>query len=124
MENADPKFVRPLFIARSSFRVLPIEISVPSLSHENRVVITGIGLYTSIGRSREAVWQAVQRGESGVRRLTGIAGIPDGLLLGTTADVEAEFAERTGRDLKAVRATLFDFQIRNGAYEPVVLAQE
>jgi len=40
------------------------------------------------------------------------------------ADVEAEFAERTGRDLKGVRATLFDFQLQNGKYEPVVLAQE
>jgi 3-oxoacyl-(acyl-carrier-protein) synthase len=54
-------------------------------------VITGVGLFTSIGRSREAVWQAVQRGDCGVGRLTGIPGIPDGLLLGATADVDAEF---------------------------------
>jgi 3-oxoacyl-(acyl-carrier-protein) synthase len=54
-------------------------------------VITGIGLFTSIGHSREAVWQAIQRGESGVGRLTGIAGIPDGLLLGATVDIDTEF---------------------------------
>lgn len=61
-----------------------------SPSPENRVVITGIGLFTSIGRSREAVWQAVQRGESGVTRLTGIPGIPDGLLLAATVDIDGE----------------------------------
>jgi len=73
-------------------RGAPIERSVhSSLSHENRVVITGIGLVASVGQSREAVWQAVQRGECGVRRLTGLPGIPDGLLLGATVDVEGEF---------------------------------
>jgi 3-oxoacyl-(acyl-carrier-protein) synthase len=56
-----------------------------------RVVITGIGVITSIGRTREQVWQAIQRGESGVRRLAGIPGIPDTLMLGATADVEGEF---------------------------------
>jgi 3-oxoacyl-(acyl-carrier-protein) synthase len=61
------------------------------LSHDNRVVITGIGLIASIGRNREAVWQAVQRGECGVQRLSGLSGIPDGLLLGATVDVEGDF---------------------------------
>jgi 3-oxoacyl-(acyl-carrier-protein) synthase len=63
---------------------------VHSSPHDIRVVITGIGLITSIGRSREAVWQAMQRGESGVRRLTGIPGIQDGLLLGAPVDLETE----------------------------------
>jgi 3-oxoacyl-(acyl-carrier-protein) synthase len=54
-------------------------------------VITGIGLIASIGRSREAVWRAVQRGECGVRRLTGLPGIPDGLLLGATVGIDGEF---------------------------------
>jgi 3-oxoacyl-[acyl-carrier-protein] synthase II len=62
-----------------------------ALSPENRVVITGIGLMASIGRRREAVWQAIQRGECGARRLTGLPGIPDGLLLGATVDVPGEF---------------------------------
>ena len=55
------------------------------------MVITGIGVVTSIGHSREAVWQAIQRGECGVRRLTGVPCIPDGLMLGATVDVEGEF---------------------------------
>ncbi len=60
-------------------------------SNDRRVVITGIGVITSIGHSREAVWQAMQRGECGVRKLTGIPSIPDGLMLGATADIECEF---------------------------------
>jgi 3-oxoacyl-(acyl-carrier-protein) synthase len=60
-------------------------------SHDDRVVITGIGVITSIGRDREAVWQAIQRGACGVRRLTGMPGIPDGMLLGATVDLEGEF---------------------------------
>ena len=58
-------------------------------SPDDRVVITGIGLITSIGHGREAVWQAIQRGECGVRRLTGVPGIPDGMLLGATVTSRA-----------------------------------
>jgi 3-oxoacyl-(acyl-carrier-protein) synthase len=54
-------------------------------------VITGIGLITSIGRSREAVWQAIQRGQCGVGRIAGVPSIPDGLMLAAMADVEGEF---------------------------------
>lgn len=60
-------------------------------SNDRRVVITGIGVITSIGHSRETVWQAIQRGECGIRRLTGVPSIPDGMMLGATADVEGEF---------------------------------
>jgi 3-oxoacyl-(acyl-carrier-protein) synthase len=69
---------------------MPNVTSVHSLSRTPRVVITGIGLFTAIGGSREAVWQAMQRGESGVGRLTGVPGIPDGLLLGATVDIDTE----------------------------------
>jgi 3-oxoacyl-(acyl-carrier-protein) synthase len=55
------------------------------------VVITGIGLVTAIGHSRESVWQAIQRGDCGVTRLAGVPGIPDGLMLGATVDVDGEF---------------------------------
>jgi 3-oxoacyl-(acyl-carrier-protein) synthase len=58
---------------------------------DDRVVITGIGIVTSLGHDRESVWRAVQVGASGIRRLTGVPGIPDGLLLGATVDVEREF---------------------------------
>lgn len=60
-------------------------------SNDDRIVITGIGLVTSIGHSRESVWQAMQRGECGVRRLTNVPAIPDGMLLAASVDVEGEF---------------------------------
>jgi 3-oxoacyl-[acyl-carrier-protein] synthase II len=34
-----------------------------------RVVITGMGCVTPIGIGREAFWQGLQRGDSGVRRI-------------------------------------------------------
>jgi 3-oxoacyl-(acyl-carrier-protein) synthase len=60
-------------------------------SLEDRVVITGIGIVTATGRGREAAWQAVQAGVSGVQRLHGLTGIPDGLLLGATVDIDGDF---------------------------------
>jgi 3-oxoacyl-(acyl-carrier-protein) synthase len=64
---------------------------IVSLSNEDRVVITGIGVVASIGSGREAVWQAIQRGVCGVRRLTGLPGIPDGMMLAATVDVTGDF---------------------------------
>jgi 3-oxoacyl-(acyl-carrier-protein) synthase len=58
---------------------------------DDRIVITGIGMMTAVGGDREAVWRAMQLGTSGIGRLTGVAGIPDGLLLGATVDVETDF---------------------------------
>ncbi|HEX4129040.1 MAG TPA: beta-ketoacyl-[acyl-carrier-protein] synthase family protein [Pirellulales bacterium] len=55
------------------------------------VVITGIGLITSLGAGRESVWSAIRQGRSGVRRLDGLQGIPDGLILGAPVDVPLEF---------------------------------
>jgi 3-oxoacyl-[acyl-carrier-protein] synthase II len=40
-----------------------------SLMRPRRVVITGMGCVTPIGIGREAFWNALQRGESGVRRI-------------------------------------------------------
>lgn len=62
-----------------------------AISHESRVVITGIGVVTSLGRGRESVWQSIQRGQSNVRRLFGLPGIPDGMLLGAVVDEPGEF---------------------------------
>jgi 3-oxoacyl-(acyl-carrier-protein) synthase len=60
-------------------------------ANDDRVVITGIGLVTAIGNSRESVWKAIQRGDCGIQRLTNVPGIPDGLMLGATVDIEGEF---------------------------------
>ena len=61
-----------------------------SKSDRHRVVITGIGMITSVGNDRESVWRSVRHGVSGVKRLTGIPHIPDNLLLGATVDIEPE----------------------------------
>ncbi len=53
---------------------------------DNRVVITGIGMITSLGGDRESTWKAVKAGKSGVGRLEGVPGIPDGLMLAATID--------------------------------------
>ena len=53
-------------------------------------MITGIGLIASVGDDRESVWQAVREGRSAARRLEGLPGIPDGLLLGAPVDIEPE----------------------------------
>jgi 3-oxoacyl-(acyl-carrier-protein) synthase len=58
---------------------------------DDRIVITGIGMITAVGGDREASWRSVQAGRSGIGRLSGIAGIPDGMLLGATVDLPTEF---------------------------------
>jgi 3-oxoacyl-(acyl-carrier-protein) synthase len=58
---------------------------------DDRIVITGIGIMTAVGRDRETSWRAVQRGKSGIGRLSGIPGIPDRMLLGATVDVEGDY---------------------------------
>jgi 3-oxoacyl-(acyl-carrier-protein) synthase len=55
------------------------------------VVITGIGLITSVGDEREGVWRAIRAGASGVRNLDGLMGIPVGLLQGAPADIAPEY---------------------------------
>ncbi len=54
------------------------------------VVITGIGMITSVGDDRESVWQAVCNGQRGVRALNGVRGIPDGLLIGAPVDYQVD----------------------------------
>ncbi|MCE9555024.1 MAG: beta-ketoacyl-[acyl-carrier-protein] synthase family protein [Planctomycetes bacterium] len=50
--------------------------------YQEPIVVTGIGMITSVGPDRESTWRAVRQGVSGVRRVVGLEGIPDGLLLG------------------------------------------
>ncbi len=51
------------------------------------IVITGIGLIASVGNDREAVWRAVQRGESSFGYLRGLRGIPDDEIVAATVDL-------------------------------------
>lgn len=50
------------------------------------VVITGIGLITSVGKDRESVWRALRQGKSGVQRLYGLRGFGDEDLICAPAD--------------------------------------
>jgi 3-oxoacyl-(acyl-carrier-protein) synthase len=52
----------------------------------DRVVITGVGMVTSVGEDRESSWRGVKRGKNGVRSLCDIPGLPDGLLLAATVE--------------------------------------
>ena len=66
-------------------------------SHEP-IVITGVGLVTSLGQDRESVWQSIQAGRSNVRPLEGLPGIPDGQMFGATVDI----AEQAPGQLKVI----------------------
>lgn len=59
-------------------------------SQHDPVVITGIGLMASVGDDRESVWRGVREGRSAMRRLTGLPGIPDGMLIGAPVEIELE----------------------------------
>src|SRR5688500_15784108 len=63
----------------------------PQADQPEPVVITGIGMITSLGDDRETVWRNVCRGRSGVRKLDGLEHIPDGLLVGAPVDIEPEY---------------------------------
>ncbi len=54
------------------------------------VVITGIGMITSVGDDRESVWRAVREGTSGVRLLEGLEGMPDFLRIGAPVLIAPE----------------------------------
>jgi|688.fasta_scaffold01020_35 3-oxoacyl-[acyl-carrier-protein] synthase II len=62
-----------------------------------RVAVTGVGMVCSVGRNREEVWRALQRGEQGVKLRRNIAGI-SGLDLPVAGcdwiDLEAPTPER------------------------------
>jgi 3-oxoacyl-(acyl-carrier-protein) synthase len=93
-----------LFCSRPQGTLFLRWIVRPTLSLEDRVVITGIGIVTATGHGREAAWQAMQSGVSGVRRLHGLPGIPDGLLLGATVEIDGDFPGQL-KNLPLCRAT-------------------
>ncbi len=65
-----------------------------AIGHRNEfepIVITGIGLVTALGSDRESTWQAIREGRTNVKRLRGIPGITDDMVLGATVDVPLDF---------------------------------
>jgi 3-oxoacyl-(acyl-carrier-protein) synthase len=76
-----------------------LRIHVPDRTETlDRVVITGIGMITSVGLNRESTWRAVARGESGVRRVRPEDGVPSHL--GIAAVVRS--TPRIPRQLKVI----------------------
>ena len=64
-----------------------LQLNLPARSSRDEpVVMTGIGMITSVGSDRESSWAAVRSGTSGVRRLCGEAGFPEHLRLGAVVD--------------------------------------
>jgi 3-oxoacyl-(acyl-carrier-protein) synthase len=68
------------------------------------IVITGVGMTASVGRDRESVWHAVRQGRSSVRRLRGLRGIPDDLLLGATVDMDVPLGRLKAIPLSRIAA--------------------
>jgi 3-oxoacyl-(acyl-carrier-protein) synthase len=76
-----------------------LRLHVPDwMETPDRVVITGIGMITSVGSNRESTWRAVARGESGVRRVRPEDRVPDHL--GIAAVVRS--TPRLPRQLKVI----------------------
>ncbi len=91
---------------------------------DDRIVITGIGLQTSLGAGREETWQAMQRGQSGVRELLDYPALEGRRHLGAVIDVKtsmpgelrnfsicrdvaAEAIEDSGLDMQSVDRNRF-----------------
>ena len=87
----------------------------------NRIVITGIGLTASVGDDRESVWQAVRNGQSAMRRLTGLTGIPDGMLIGAPVDIQLSSPDKLKVLALCERVSdeaIADADIEPGAVDP------
>lgn len=84
------------------------------------VVITGIGLITSVGQDRESTWASIQRGTCGIRRMTGISPIEDNLVLGAPVEVPDGYEPRlkllTLNEIAAAEA-LQDSQVDMGSVD-------
>lgn len=56
------------------------------LFQDDPIVITGIGLITSLGKDRETSWANICQGRRAIRKMNSVEFIPDGLLLGAVID--------------------------------------
>ena len=63
------------------------------------VVITGIGIVTSLGDDRESSWSAIRRGECGVRRIDSLDDLPESLRIGAVVN---SLPSRLPKQLKVV----------------------
>ena len=70
---------------------------------EEPIVITGIGLVASNGFGREAVWESIRNGVSGIRRLSPESELGSILRLAAPVEIAPEF----GGQLKAIRLSRF-----------------
>ncbi len=80
----------------------------------DKVVITGVGMISSVGNDREATWQAVCAGRSGVRRMANLLGFSGDTLLGATVsdlDIEAGDTRYGPLGLQAAEEALRDSQL-------------
>jgi 3-oxoacyl-[acyl-carrier-protein] synthase II len=51
------------------------------------VVITGVGLVTALGLDRESSWRGIREGRSAIRKIRGVAEIPDGSMCAGVIDL-------------------------------------
>ena len=65
---------------------------------DDPVVITGIGMIASNGNDRESVWEAVQRGRSGIRQVTPESDVPESIEMAAYVDLP----DRAPKQLKLV----------------------
>ncbi|TWT47596.1 beta-ketoacyl-[acyl-carrier-protein] synthase family protein [Botrimarina hoheduenensis] len=89
-----------------------------SFQTDQRVVVTGIGLVTSVGADRETSWAALQRGESGARRLPPHPDLPAGTLAATVENLPLDFPGQT-KHLPMLRSAAREALSDAGLEEPL-----
>ena len=63
-----------------------------------RPVITGVGMISALGRTRESMWNALREGRSGIGRIRGVRCLEDDSMLAAQVDIEPQIPG----ELKAV----------------------
>ncbi len=91
------------------------------LHHQDPIVITGIGLVTSVGDNRETAWRSLCDGQSGVRKLQEIYGLPKEFQIGATTEMElfAPGAVKIIRMCERAAAEAWeDAKLEEGQFDP------
>ena len=72
-----------------------LRIHEPGRDHvAEPVVITGIGMITSVGEDRESTWKAIRAGRSGVRRIGPHDGVPEHLHIAAIVDSQPSLPQQ------------------------------